>query len=163
MFAPRVFGVCLRYAATREEADDWAQDAWVQVFTKLGQYAGTGEFGAWLRRLTVNCCLQHLRRNRIKIDGAAAAALAEGESALPERMHIAPEVIANMSAAELVTHIDALPVGYRLVFNLVAVEGYSHTEAAEALGISVSTSRSQLTRARTTLQRRLAHVLTFTL
>ena len=155
-FAPLVFGVCVRYARTRSEADDWAQDAWVRAFTKLAQYDGSGELGAWLRRVAVTTCLQHLRRGTLAVDGAAAARLAEGEGALPADLHVAAVALDRMSADELVAHIEALPEGYRLVFNLVAVEGYSHAEAAEALGITVSTSRSQLTRARATLQRRLA-------
>ena len=162
-FAPRVFGVCLRYASTREEADDWAQDTWVAAFAKLGQYRSEGDFGAWLRRVCVNTCLQHLRRGHLLVDAAAAERLAEGTGPIPEALHVAPDALARLSAAELVAHVNALPAGYRLVFNLVAVEGYSHAEAAEALGITVSTSRSQLVRARTALQRRLAGLLTVSL
>ena len=154
-----MFGVCLRYARDRNEADDMAQDAWIKIFGKLDKVREVATFSGWLRTLTVNCCLENLRRRRIKINDDAAARLADGNEPLPESLHVSPTAIASMSADELVAHINQLPEGYRLVFNLVALEGYSHKEAADALGITASTSRSQLTRARDMLQRRLAQVL----
>ena len=154
-----MFGVCLRYARDRNEADDMAQDAWIKVFGKLDKVREAATFAGWLRTLTVNCCLENLRRRRISVSDDAAARLADGNEPLPVSLQVSPTAVASMSADELVAHINQLPEGYRLVFNLVALEGYSHKEAADALGITASTSRSQLTRARDMLQRRLAQVL----
>ena len=155
--APRVFGVCLRYARDRPEADDMAQEAWVRAFTRLDGYRDDGSFEGWLRRVTVNTCISYLRkRRRLAVDDLAAERLAEGDAPLPSALHVAPAALAELSAQELAAHVAALPEGFRLVFNLVALEGYSHAEAAEALGITESTSRSQLTRGRAWLQRRLA-------
>ena len=155
-FAPAVFGVCLRYARDAGEADDFAQEAWVQAFTKLGQYREDGPFGAWLRRLTVNVCLQELRRRRRHVDWADTEAAIAAGSGFGQ---LSPTAIAQLTADELLAHIQTLPEAHRLVFNLVAVEGYSHAEAAAALGIAESSSRSNLTRARHALQRRLAHLI----
>ena len=159
-FAPAVFGVCLRYAQDAQEADDFAQETWIQALTHLNQYRADGEYGAWLRRVAVTCCLQQLRRRRKQINWANAAT----ELAASHRHgQLDPTAIANLSAEELLGHIQQLPDGHRLVFNLVAVEGYSHAEAAAALGIAESSSRSHLTRARQSLQQRLAHLLTLCL
>ena len=159
-FAASVFGVCLRYANDRAEADDWAQDTWVTAFTKLDQYHGEGPFGAWLRRLAVTTCLMQLRRRkRLSVDVTTAAALMAADGHSAEGLRIDPAVVADLDAEELIGYIQSLPEGFRAVFNLVAIEGYSHAEAAEALGITVSTSRSQLTRARAALQARLQKLI----
>ncbi len=163
-FAAQVFGVCLRYASSRAEADDWAQDTWVAAFGKLDQYNGEGPFGAWLRRVAVTTCLMALRRQRrFVIDAVAAEQLGRDESPLPAGLQVDPSVLASLNAEELIGYIQALPEGFRAVFNLVAIEGYSHAEAAELLGISAGTSRSQLTRARAALQARLHKMLTICL
>ena len=151
-FAPLVFGIALRYGRTRAEAEDFSQEAWLLAFGKLDRYRGEGSFEGWLRRLTANCCLSALRRGGLVI--------AELPPVLPEGLRVAPEALDLLGAEELARHVAALPDGYRLVFNLVAVEGYTHAEAAAALGISESSSRSQLTRARTALQRRIAQTAT---
>ncbi len=149
----------MRYARDQHEADDMAQEAWMLAFSKLDRYAATGEFGAWLRTLTVNSCLQVLRKRKLQVDESVSERLAGGDQPLPDNMRLDPTAISTMSADELVAHIQQLPEGFRMVFNLVAIEGYSHAEAAAALGIEVSTSRSQLTRARAQLQQRLKSLL----
>ena len=154
-FAPQVFGVCRRYGASYEDAEDLAQETWLRAFAALGDCRSAEGFGGWLRRVAVTTCLKALRKRGLRLDAGATARLAAGELPLPPAFATAPAVLDAMSAAELVAHVTSLPEGYRAVFNLVAVEGYTHAEAAEALGISLSTSRSQLTRARTALQRRL--------
>ena len=158
-FAAQVFGVCRRYASDYAEAEDFAQDAWLHAFAKLGDCREAAGLGGWLRRVAVTTCLMALRRRRVAVDGAAAEALARGDTPLPEGLHVAPEVLSRMSAAEIVAYVAALPDGFRAVFNLVAVEGYSHAEAAEALGITPASSRSQLTRARASLRARLTRTL----
>ncbi len=163
-FAASVFGVCLRYASSRAEADDWAQDTWVAAFTKLDQYQADGPFGAWLRRVAVTTCLMALRREkRLRFDMAAVGWLEREDGLLPVERQVDPSAIADLNAEELIGYIQALQEGFRAVFNLVAIEGYSHTEAAELLGISAGTSRSQLTRARAALQARLQKLLTICL
>jgi RNA polymerase sigma-70 factor (ECF subfamily) len=156
LFAPRVFGVCLRYASDEQQADDMAQDAWIRAFHKLDSFRGEGSFDGWLRRLTVHCCLQFLRKQKLPIDDGAAERLAHGDHPLPSALQVEATAVQQLTAEELLNYIQELPEGFRVVFNLVAIEGYSHAEAAKMLGISESTSRSQLTRARTKLQESLS-------
>lgn len=151
-YADTVYAICLRYSPDADTARDFAQEAWLRAFAKLDQYDGTGSLEGWLRRLTARQCVSLLRKRGVRT--------AELPAVLPKGYHVEPEAVEALSAAELRAHIAALPEGYRLVFNLVAVEGLTHAEAAEALGISASSSRSQLTRARVALQRRLAQLLT---
>ena len=163
-FASFVLGVCMLYARDRAEAEDWAQDSWVLALTQLKSFRAEGPFQAWLRMLTVNTCLKQLRRKRPHVMTLAATDYAGHSSANPAELarqaypQIDPSVISQLSADELLAVIQGLPEGFRLVFTLVAVEGYTHAETAEILGISESSSRSQLTRARRSLQQRLAHL-----
>ena len=150
-YAGVVYGVCRRYAPDEDSAYDFAQEAWLRAFAKLHTYQHDGSLEGWLRRLAARRCVSLLRKR-----GVATAAL---PAVLPQGLHVEPEALDALSAEELRAHIAALPEGYRLVFNLVAVEGLTHAEAAAALGISAATSRSQLTRARAALQRRLAQLL----
>ena len=147
--------MCLRYARDTAEADDLAQDTWVTALGRLDQYRADGPLGAWLRRVAVTTCLQALRRRRRALDWSAAAADALARAA--EAHAYDPAAVARLGADELLAHIKALPEPARLVFNLVAVEGYSHAEAAAAIGIAESSSRSLLTRARAALRQRLAN------
>ena len=146
-----VYATCLRYAPDADTARDFAQEAWLRAFAKLDRYDGDGSLEGWLRRLTARRCISLLRKRGVKT--------AELPAVLPKGYHVEPEALDALTAAELRAHVAALPEGYRLVFHLVAVEGFTHREAAEALGITAATSRSQLTRARAALQRRLAQLL----
>ncbi len=148
-FAQVVYGLCCRLARTPEEAKDFAQDAWLKAFAQLGSFRSDGSFEGWLRHLTANTCISSLRRRGLVYD--------ELTEVLPKGAEVMATVLDQMSADEILTEIARLPSGYRLVFTLVAIEGFSHAEAADTLGISESSSRSQLTRARAALQRRLAH------
>ena len=151
-YADVVYGICRRYAPDADTAYDFAQEAWLRAFAKLDTYQHDGSLEGWLRRLTARRCVSLLRKRGL--------ATAELPAVLPKGLHVEPEALDALSAEELRAHVASLPEGYRLVFNLVAVEGLTHAEAAEALGISAATSRSQLTRARAALQRRLAQLLT---
>ena len=148
-FARLVYGLCLRYAGNTEEAYDFAQEVWLGIFAKIHLYEETGPFEGWLRRVTVNRCISLLRKRGIRTT--------EMPEVLPQGAWYSPEIHAQLAAEELLHLIGQLPDGYRLVFNLVAIEGFSHAEAAEMLGISESASRSQLTRARHLLQKRLTN------
>lgn len=147
-YSRKMMGVCLRYVNDRETARDLLQDGFVRVFTSLDSYSGTGSFEGWMRKIFVNNALEYLRRTDILRDAADldhTAELAGADSS----------VISRMSAAELMQVVNELPTGFRTVFNLFAIEGYSHKEIGEMLQITESTSRSQYTRAKQLLQRKI--------
>ncbi len=135
-----MYAVCLRYARSSSDAADILQDGFVKVFTKLEQFQFQGSFEGWVRRIMVNTALRAYQRQRFDLEF-------NGYENLPEAP-VDPDAMAILSEAELLGLINQLPDGYRMVFNLVAIEGYAHAEVAEMLGIQESTSRSQLTKAR---------------
>lgn len=135
-----MYGVCLRYARSSADAADILQEGFVKVFTKLGQYGFQGSFEGWIRKIMVNTALRQYQRQRFDREES-------GLERLPDHP-VDPDALSLLSEAELLKLIAQLPDGYRVVFNLVAIEGYSHGEVAETLGIQESTSRSQLTKAR---------------
>jgi RNA polymerase sigma-70 factor (ECF subfamily) len=146
--APKMFPVCLRYMNNREQAEDVLQDGFVTLFSKLDSYSGTGSFEGWARKIFVNTALMQLRRNDVlkesdDLDGA-------WDIGSPE-----PSAIQDIGYKELMELIGELPPGFRTVFNMYVIEGYSHKEIAEELGISENTSRSQLQRARVILQKKI--------
>ena len=143
-----MLAVCLRYVNDMETARDLLQDGFVRVFMNIHSYTGTGSFEGWLRKIFVNGALEYLRKSdvlRESTDLDSSADLVQSDSS----------AIEHLSAAELMKLIQELPVGFRTVFNMFAIEGYSHKEISEALGIAESTSRSQFTRARQLLQKRI--------
>ena len=147
-YGGKLYAVCLRYARHRLEAEDLLQDALVRIFDRLYTFKSKGSLEGWMRRITVNMCIKNYRRHSFQKEDL-------GLDNRPEDAYD-PQVFARMSAAELMDLVRALPEGYRIVFNLYAVEGYSHKEIAQELGISESTSRSQLLKARKTLQRQVS-------
>ncbi|RYU82821.1 RNA polymerase sigma factor [Hymenobacter persicinus] len=149
-----LMGVCLRYCPSRAEAEDALQLTFVKIFTRLDQFRGQGPFEAWARRIAVTTSLnlwqQHQQRGlHLDTDEAAAVPHPDGTP------------FDQLSAEDLVQLIGTLPMGYRTVLNLYAIEGYSHAEIGGLLGISEGTSKSQLSRARRLLEERLqqqAHI-----
>ncbi len=142
-----MLGVCYRYARSREEAEDFLQEAFIIIFRKLHQYRGEGELGAWIRRIVINTSL-NLIRSRHRFD--------DNINAVP--IDYLPDINSIHDPAsdmELMELVHQLPVGYKTVFNLYAIEGYSHDEIAGMLGIKSGTSRSQYSRARELLIRKL--------
>ncbi|MEL6636148.1 MAG: sigma-70 family RNA polymerase sigma factor [Bacteroidota bacterium] len=136
--------VCSRYASHREEAKEILNDAFYKVFTKLDHCRDEPSFKGWLNRVLVNTAIDHYRKQKHRtptVDLVHAAHLRVDESPLE-----------SLSAQELLALVQQLPPSYRLVFNLHVVEGYSHTEIAERLGISKGTSKSNLAKARLKLQ-----------
>ncbi len=136
--------ICSRYASHREEAKEILNDAFFKVFTKLDKYQGDQSFKSWLNRILVNTAIDHYRKRRHDeqtIDLVHASHLRTEESPLEQ-----------LSAKELLALVQQLPPSYRMVFNLHVVEGYSHPEIAEKLGISKGTSKSNLSKARLKLQ-----------
>ncbi len=148
--APKMLGVCLRYIKDREEAEHVMIGGIVKVFEKLEQFKSEGSFEGWVRRIIVNDCLMYLRKNRnmsleTDIDSASDTL----------NLSIMED---TLDQADLLKLIGELPVGYRTVFNLYAIEGYNHAEIAKQLEISENTSKSQLSRARKWLQTKLAEI-----
>ncbi len=147
-FAPKMYAVCLRYARRSSDAADILQDGFIKVYGNLTNYRGDGSFEGWIRRIMVNTALRMYQRHRFKFEETGVEA-GWHDSAVD------PDALAQLSEAEMMTIVGDLPEGYRIVFNLVAIEGYSHSETAELLGIEESTSRSQLTKARRQLVRQV--------
>ena len=143
-FAGKMYAVCLRYARTREDASDILQEGFIKVFSKLEQFQFNGSFEGWIRKVMVNTALRAYQKQRFEFEQS-------GYERLPE-LPVDPDAMGMMSETELLNLVRQLPDGYRAVFNLVAIEGYSHAEVATMLGIQESTSRSQLTKARRHLE-----------
>lgn len=152
-YAPGMLGVCMRYTADYATSQDMLQDGFIKVFTKLESFTGEGAFGGWVRRIFVTTCLEFLRQKN---------ALDNAED-ISEVVHIGidghEDVLDSLTAADLMECVAKLPSGYRTVFNMYAVEGYSHAEIAEELQISENTSRSQFMRARNMLQKFVVEIL----
>jgi RNA polymerase sigma-70 factor (ECF subfamily) len=139
-----MFGICLRYSNSYEEAKDILQDGFVKVFTKMGQFGFQGSFEGWMKRIFVNTALEHYRSQKNHLfheDVEVAYGIAHHDHTLDK-----------ISQKEILGLIQALPAGYRNVLNLYIIEGFSHAEIAEMLGINEGTSKSQLSRARVILQ-----------
>jgi len=149
-FAPKMLGVCFRYIHDREEAEHVMIGGMVKVFEKLDQYHGDGSLEGWIRRVMVNESLMYIRKNKnMSLEVEVEKAEAEPDYNTLD---------SSLEAADLMALIAELPVGYRTVFNLYAIEGYNHKEIAETLGINENTSKSQLSRARKFLQARLIEI-----
>ena len=146
-FARRMYAVCLRYARHQLEAQDLMQDGFIRVFDKLDTFRLQGSLEGWVRRIMVTTCINTYRRKAFQNEKF-------GLENLPEEP-VAPMAVENLGEAELLKLVEALPDGYRLVFNLFAIEGFDHAEIASMLGCGESTSRSQLAKARRMLQQRL--------
>lgn len=147
-FAPMLLTVCRRYVGERSLAEDALQETFMRIFKYIDQYKATGSFEAWMRRIAVNASLQFMEK-----------AWYQREVELPENWDEGdglPGALATLGAEELLELIQALPTGFRIVFNLYALEGYSHKEISQLLGITESASRSQLTRARKQLAQAVA-------
>ncbi len=144
-FSPRMLGVCYRFAKNREDAEDMLQEGFIKVFTQLHQYRSEGALEGWVRRIMVHTCINILKKNK-KFSESVDIIHATG-------IHIREEMIPSiMQAKQVVECIRILPLGYRTVLNLYAIEGFSHREISEMLEIEESTSRSQYTRAKVMLE-----------
>ena len=149
--APKMMAVCLRYMGTRDEAEDILQEGFITLFSRLDSYSGEGSFEGWARKIFVNTALMSLRKKD---------ALKMSED-LETAWNVSSDGVSQIQSAgyhELLKLIAGLPTGYRTVFNLFVVEGYSHKEIAQALGITEATSRSQLQRARVMLQDKIKNL-----
>src|SRR5687767_5707253 len=149
----RVYSVCLRMTHNVSEAEDLAQEAFIQVFRKIGSFRGDSAFTTWLHRLTVNQVLMHFRKRSVKLERTTD----EGET--PEQVVRGTQNPNNMRVLDRISldhALKQLPPGYRSVFVLHDIEGHEHEEIAKILGVAVGTSKSQLHKARMKLRRLLA-------
>lgn len=140
-----LFRVCLRYGKDRMEAEDMLQDGFIKIFSDLHQFRHQGPLGGWMRRVMVNAALQYIRRNKKFEYGVELDHISNVH-------HTNEMATSNLNAQALTKLIQQLPVGYRTVFNLYVIDGFQHKEIAEQLGITVNTSKSQLSKAKATLR-----------
>ncbi len=143
-FAAKMLGVCMRYATDRMEAEDMLQNGFIRVFQKMNDYRGEGSFEGWVRRIMVHSSIEYYRKHHKMMQ---AVDMNEGDEP-----SVDPVVMANLDAKDLIALIQQLAPGYRMVFNLYAIEGFSHKEIGEIMSISEGASKSQLSRARAILK-----------
>lgn len=143
-FSPKMYAVCLRYAGKAEDAQDILQDGFVKIFKNLQMYRGDGSFEGWIRRIFVNTAIEHYRKQ------VNLYPVTENHENLLETTELS--AFDNLSMKDMMKMIQELSPGYRTVFNLYVIEGYSHKEIASMTGISEGTSKSQLARAKGVLQ-----------
>jgi RNA polymerase sigma-70 factor (ECF subfamily) len=143
-FAPKMYGVCLRYTGNADDAQDVLQDGFVKVFRKLDSFRSEGSFEGWIRRVFVNTAIEHFRRKHYM-----QPVTEREENTLESKTLTALD---GLSEKDILKLVQELAPGYRAVFNLYVVEGYAHKEIAEMLGITEGTSKSQLSRAKVILQ-----------
>ncbi|HXS57029.1 MAG TPA: RNA polymerase sigma factor [Hanamia sp.] len=154
LYAPKMLGVCLRYAQNKEEAEEIMQEGFVQVFRSLHNFKFAGSFEGWIRKIMVFCAIAKYREK-----SKLGFALPETDN-IPAINHEDP--ISKLGKKELLKMIQALPRAYRIVFSLYVFEGYKHREIAKELGISEGTSKSNLHDAKVILQRAVANSMKIT-
>lgn len=144
-YSPKMLAVCYRFAHNREDAEDMLQEGFIKIFSQIHTFQNKGAFEGWIRRIMVHTCINHLKKNKRfneSVDLVYASSIQVREESVPS----------IVQAKQVVECIRMLPIGYRTVLNLYAIEGYSHKEIGEMLDIEESTSRSQYTRARQMLE-----------
>jgi RNA polymerase sigma-70 factor (ECF subfamily) len=147
-YAGKMLAVCMRYATDRMEAEDMLQNGFIKVFQKMADYRGEGSFEGWVRRIMVHSSIEYYRKHHKMMQ---VVDMEEPGYEIP----VNPIASANLDAKDLMALIQQLSPGYRMVFNLYALEGYSHKEIAEIAGITEGASKSQLSRARTILKEKV--------
>jgi len=154
-FSPKMYAVCLRYASHVEDAQDLLQEGFIKVYRNLHHFRAEGSFEGWIRRVFVNTSIEHFRKKSTKL-----AMVTEKEEGTIEDTDIT--ALDNLAEKDIIKIVQELSPGYRTVFNLYVVEGYSHKEIGDMLGISEGTSKSQLARAKSVLQKKIAQYLSDT-
>jgi RNA polymerase sigma factor (sigma-70 family) len=148
LFASKMYALCLRYARDQDEANDMLQNGFIKVFRKCEMYEGKGSLEGWIRRVMVNTAIESLRKNKIQF-------LSTDQLTAREMEFSSTASLNHLDYKDLLNIIKRLPMGYRTVFNLYAIEGYNHKEISEMLNISEGSSKSQLSRARNWLKERI--------
>ena len=154
IYASRMKGICIRYAYNHEQAEDMLQEAFIRVFTKMHMYKSDGPLGAWIRRIVVNTAAEIYRKEKKFLENSEI----EGKE---YEFRLNDFIIEQLAADDLLEKIQKLPDGYRVVFNLYAIEGYSHKEIAEQLNISENTSKSQYSRARAAIRKMIENEIIY--
>lgn len=154
-FAPKMYAVCMRYANNPDDAQDLLQEGFIKVYRNLHRFRAEGSFEGWMRRVFVNSSIEHFRKKSAKL-----STVSDKEESTIEDTDIT--ALDSMAEKDIIRLIQDLSPGYRTVFNLYVIEGYSHKEIAEMLGISEGTSKSQLARAKAILQKKVAQYLSDT-
>lgn len=150
LYSRKMMTVCLRYARNRADAEDILQDGFVRLFQKIHQYKAEGSFEGWIRRIFVNASLKKYQTKKWSMEQTGVEYVEEGK--------IDPDIISTLSEQEILQLIGELPEGYKVVFNMYVIEGYSHKEISEILGINEATSRTQLLKARKHLQQKICRL-----
>ena len=150
-FSSRMYGLCLQYTKNADEAKDILQDGFVKVYKNLHQYSFTGSFEGWVRRIFVNTAIESFRNKKMKFSEMEVHDLAENFSF--------DYILGEISAKEIMALVQELSPQYRMVFNLYAIEGFTHKEIAKQLGITEGTSKSNLSRARNILQAKVKELM----
>jgi RNA polymerase sigma-70 factor (ECF subfamily) len=144
-YSPKMLAVCYRFAHNREDAEDMLQEGFIKVFSQMHTFQSKGAFEGWIRRIIVHTCINNLKKNK-RFNESLDIVHAHGVQVREESV---PSIV---QAKQIVECIRILPIGYRTVLNLYAIEGYSHREISDMLDIEESTSRSQYTRAKQMLE-----------
>lgn len=144
MYAPKMFAICLRYTKNQMDAEDTLQEGFVKLYNNLHRFRGEGSFDGWVRRIFVNTAIEHIRKKNLNITNGEGL-----ENSIADKHKSALD---NLYEKDIIRTSMNLSEGYRTVFNLYAVEGFSHKEIANHLGITESTSKSQFSRAKAILR-----------
>ena len=144
-FAPKMLTVCVRYAKNKSDAEDVLQDAFIKVFNKISEFKNEGSLEGWIRRIMVNTSLDQIRKNSKFSNDTDLEAVSY-------KLENNDFTFENLVSEDLLKLINSMPNGYRIVFNMFAIEGYSHQEIASTLGVTENTSKSQYLRARSFLK-----------
>jgi len=156
-YSPSMLGICMRYAKSKDEAEDIAQEGFIKIFTNIEGYRGDGSFEGWMKRIMVNTAITHYKKNLkhqyhediSEIDDTLVIDDGDDDSEID---------VVSISKEKLMSIIQGLPQGYRMVFNLYVFEQYAHKDIADTMGISVNTSKSQLSKARKMLALRINQI-----
>jgi RNA polymerase sigma-70 factor (ECF subfamily) len=146
-FSGKMMAVCMRYASSRMEAEDMLQEGFIKVFDNIGKFKMEGSLEGWVRRIMVNNAINKIRSNKIKFE--------ELGNVSDEFMQYDKNIIDKMSEQDILKLISQMPQGYKYVFNMYAIEGLSHKEIADNLGIEEASSRSQYAKAKKYLQQQI--------
>jgi RNA polymerase sigma factor (sigma-70 family) len=144
-FSPKMYGVCLRYAGNTEDANDILQEGFIKIFKNIGKFRSEGSFEGWIRRIFVNTSIEHFRK-KVKLYNVTEVQ----ENTIEDKELDALDLL---DAKDIISIVNELSPGYKAVFNMHIIEGYSHKEIAGILGITEGTSKSQLARAKGVLKK----------
>jgi RNA polymerase sigma-70 factor (ECF subfamily) len=150
-YASKFLGICMRYAKDKQEAEDILQEGFLKIFERINKYHFAGAFEGWMRRIIVNTAISNYRKNLKYYNHYDISEITEYDNDNNTQD-------LEFTLEEMLKVIQSLSPGYRIIFNLYAIEGYAHKEIAEMLGIDVSTSKSQYSRAKKIIQNRLAQL-----